>query len=55
MRNITVNELRSVLNTICMDKEKGDYTVCISLQGVTSDLVTFDMDSRNKRIFLKER
>ena len=52
---MTVNELRSILNTICMDKEKGDYTICISMEGYLQTFVTFDMDSNGKRICLSEK
>lgn len=52
---MTVNELRSILNTICMDKEKGNYTVCISMEGVFTDSVTFDMDNKAKKICIAEK
>jgi len=52
---MTVNELRSILNTICVDKKCGEYSVCISMEGVFTDLVTFDMDNKSKRIMLEEK
>lgn len=52
---MTVNELRSILNTFCLDKEVGNYTVCISMEGVFTDIVTFDMNDKAKKICIAEK